>query len=286
MSNLRRELSRIGHQIHGVSAPLLSRLRWSFNRNIWDSSKAHTLPGQLFISLTSYPPRFGVLHLTLKSLLCQTIRPDQVLLWIAEQDMSSLPSSVLSLQSDNLRIIPTHDIRSYKKIIPAVIQYPDAFIATADDDLYYRPNWLAAMVNAQIQHPGKLICHRVHRIEQDQRKQWKPYRNWTKNFAAPGSSNSYFPTSGAGVIYPPGSLSELVCSEADFLELSPHADDIWLYWMARMAGTEVFNLGNPGPLITWSGSQSSSLYQFNVIDQQNDAQIMKMGNRFGYPPFE
>lgn len=60
----------------------------------------------LFVSLTSYAPRFGTLALTLRSLLLQDLRPEAVLRWIGHGDMAQLPIEVrgwlvASSQGDN-----------------------------------------------------------------------------------------------------------------------------------------------------------------------------------------
>ncbi len=98
--------------------------------------KAHGLPSPLIISLTSYPARFGKLHLTLKCLLSQSMAADKVVLWIAHQDKAALTPAILNLQKVGLQIGYCDDLRSYKKIIPTRQNYPDSFIVTADDDLY------------------------------------------------------------------------------------------------------------------------------------------------------
>ena len=51
----------------------------------------HRLPSELIVSLTSYPPRFKTLHLTIKSLLDQTVRPDRIILWIGRGAMDLIP---------------------------------------------------------------------------------------------------------------------------------------------------------------------------------------------------
>src|SRR5688500_19351966 len=75
----------------------------------------HNLSGELAVSLTSFPPRFDSLHLTLACLLDQSIRPDRVILWIAHQDMERLPVAVTSLEDRGLEIRECDDLRSYKK---------------------------------------------------------------------------------------------------------------------------------------------------------------------------
>ncbi len=96
-----------------VSAPLAAPSR----------GRPHGLPGELIVSLTSYPPRFRTLDLTLRCLLTQTVRPDRVILWIAEADMAKLPPAVVALVEYGLDIRACKDTRSYKKIIPALAAF-------------------------------------------------------------------------------------------------------------------------------------------------------------------
>ena len=60
---------------------------------------------------------------TIKTLLKQTVKPDKVVLWLAEEQFpqkeNELPSELLELQNFGLTIKWCTDIRSYKKLIPA-----------------------------------------------------------------------------------------------------------------------------------------------------------------------
>ncbi len=40
------------------------------------------------------------------------------------------------------------NIRSYKKLIPSLIYYPDDIIITCDDDIFYRSNMVSDLINA------------------------------------------------------------------------------------------------------------------------------------------
>jgi len=104
--------------------------------------RAHNLGSELIVSLTSHPPRFPTLHLTLGCLLDQSFRADRVILWIAHDDMALLPAAVRKLERRGLEIRACDDIRSYKKLVPALEAFPHAFIVTADDDLELAPDWL------------------------------------------------------------------------------------------------------------------------------------------------
>ena len=91
--------------------------------------KPHGLDRPLIVSLTSYPARYKILPLTLKCLLSQTVRPDEVVLWIAHEDRDLLTKEITSLQRFGLTIRFCSDLRSFKKIIPALRTYPDCYIA-------------------------------------------------------------------------------------------------------------------------------------------------------------
>ena len=241
----------------------------------------HRLSGPLVVSLTSYPGRYATLHLTLRCLLRQSMTPDRVILWIAEADLALLPSSVRALEAEGLEIRATADLGSYKKIVPALAAFPEAWIATADDDMYYGPDWLADLVRPA--RPGLVVAHRAHRLV------WEgtalaPYGRWTKNISGAVEGPEIFATGAGGVLYPPSSLHEETTQAALFTRLCPGADDIWLYWMARRAGSVVRHVGPPVRILEWPGSQLQSLRaQNHGADAGNDRALAAMAAQYGWP---
>lgn len=243
----------------------------------------HPLLGKLIVSLTSYPPRFNTLALTLRSLLRQTVAADHIILWIAHADMQYLPESVLALQKSGLEIRATDDIKSYKKIIPALVLFPDAFICTADDDIYYHATWLEELMDGVSQTNNIVTCHRAHEITLDEQGKFNPYNKWILETPRREISCNFFPTSGAGALYPPRSFFRDVTDSKIFVELCPNADDIWLYWMGRLAGVTYKTVGRKRPIINWEGSQDIALYKDNLFQGGNDKQIIKIAEKYGYP---
>ena len=248
---------------------------------IKQTGRKHSLPQELIVSLTSYPARFGKLHLTLKSLLSQSIRPNRLILWVAHEDRTFLPLAVTKLQRFGLEIKYCKDLRSYKKIIPALRLYPDAFITTADDDTYYRHSWLEELVACYDPVIPTSVCHRARLITfDDQTKELLPYSKWTlisnqdkQNLAHP---QLIFPTGIGGVLYPPNSLHELATSENQFSRFCNDADDVWLYWMVRKNGWTSKIVPKIKPFFEWRGSENNALYQRNLACNENDASIQKM----------
>ncbi|WP_284324066.1 glycosyltransferase family 2 protein [Cypionkella aquatica] len=254
------------------------------------------MPNLLFVSLTSYAARFDVLHLTLGGLLTQTVQPDMVLLWVAEADFGSLPPRVLAMQSDRFQIRATSDTRSYKKIVPLLAEQPDAYIVTADDDVYYRANWLEDLVRAAKLYAGQVLTHRAHRITYKPDGQMKSYEDWDLDigraiasgnvFGQTSAGGNIFATGAGGVLYPPHSLHPDAVRADLFTRLAPYSDDVWLYWMARRQGTIVRHLGPRFRVLEWPGSQSQSLRARNrgkAGMSGNDIAIAAMTEHFGLP---
>ncbi len=245
----------------------------------------HGLPGRLVVSLTSFHARFHTLHLTLRSLLQQSIKPDEVVLWVGHGDFDRLPKKVLDLQSHGLTIRTCEDIRSYTKIIPSLRAYPDAFIVTADDDVYYWNDWLKELVESYDPATRLIPCHRCHLIRTDAEGLPLPYLQWELQLDRPLSSALVFVTGVGGVLYPPGSLHPQVLDEAQFRSLCPTTDDVWLYWMARRAGWEFRQIGRRRRVLNWNGSQKMSLMATNVPEGGgNDQQLGNLIRAYTWPP--
>ncbi len=252
--------------------------------NRWNSRVSqykHRLPDKLIVSLTSYPKRYDTLSLTLKCLLTQSLAPDQIILWIAEEEIEYLPDDVLSLAGEaSFEIRSTSNIRSYKKIIPALKEWPCAFIVTADDDVHYGRDWLRQLVDAYSGSENQIICHRARYAGLDQHQMLDPYSSWPVDRSS-GPDREILPTGIGGVLYSPGSLHAEALNERNFSALCPDGDDIWLAWMGRLAGARYRKLEYNHPFVTWKGSQETALWFDNVRSGRNDRQIRNLETIYG-----
>lgn len=263
-------------------ARIILIFRWAF-RSIAPRIKPHNLSSKLIISLTSYPPRYRTLGLTIKCLLTQTIRSNKVVLWIADDDVQKLPASVLKLQKYGLEIRKTADLRSYKKIIPALDEFPDAYICTADDDVYYRASWLKHLINGVDAAKKVVACHRAISMEMNSTDGWAPYLQWPLAKPDEMPSIKIFPTGVGGIIYPPNALTHTMEDRKIFSEFCANNDDIWLYWIGRRNGAS-YKLVNGGyQVISWKGSQNEALWKDNVFAKGNDRQIEAITKVYGLP---
>lgn len=280
-------LARIKRQIWGkvhntISSELLAlkvTVAYAWRRK----SKPHNLSAPLIISLTSYPARFAKLPLTLKSLLSQSIAADRVILWIAHDEKHALTPAILNLQKAGLEIAYCDNLLSFKKIIPTLQLYPESFIATADDDLYYWPTWLAEMVQSYQGNAKEVICHRTHRICLGEDSLPLPYAHWEFETQRLEASPLNFQTGVGGVLYPPNVFHRDVLKTELFKKLCPNADDVWLYWMMRLNGAVARSVGAAHNLYVWPDTQKTALFHNNTIGGGNDCQINAMIKTYGFP---
>ena len=242
---------------------------------------AHGLPGPLIVSLTSYPARYPTLPNTLKSLLDQTVRPDRTVLWIAHEDEAALTPEILMLREHGLEIRLCKDLKVYNKIIHSLERWPEAFIVTADDDIYYPPDWLASITDHYDPTNPMIVCRRAHRPQRDARGELRPYQEWEWQVSDNRPSKTdLFPTGTGGVLYYPGALAPEVIDHASLTTLCAHCDDIWLWWMGRRSGVIYQQVGGYFRTVEWAGSQATSLFSGNSRGR-NDERIRAMRAHFG-----
>ena len=244
---------------------------------------------RLIVSLTSFPQRIGEIHYTLYSLLNQTVKPDAVILWLAEDEFPNkekdIPDKVLYLKKNGLQIKWCANLRSYKKLIPALSLYPDDIIVTADDDIFYAEDWLEILYRSYQQCPNAIHCHRGYYVELDKDGYPKKYNTWKLLDFALLSRRVFF-TGCGGVLYPPKCLDDEVKNVTSFTKLAPYADDVWFWLMAVKKGTEIKKVDgnkyivyvNPERELNLNGE--FTLFSINRTENGNDAQLENVLNAY------
>jgi hypothetical protein len=254
------------------------------------NAKLHQLPKKLVVSLTSYKPRFATLLPTILSLIQQKVAPNSIVLWVSSEDYKYIPDDILKLQGKvndkgtTFEILKTTDIGPYTKIIPSIENFPDYFIVTADDDIYYPAWWLQFLLSEYRGNDREVICYLAHEITFNLIENTiKPYDDWVRNKPKDVDSSLGFPLGVGGVLYPPNCFDDLVTCHDVFLKESPMADDIWLFWMARIKGSITKKTKKHFKPICWPDSQKVGLLTNNVQNNANDQKIKNMLNAFGWP---
>lgn len=195
---------------------------------------------QLIISLTSFPARINVVAKTINTLLRQTVKPDKLILWLADSQFPNkekdLPAELLKLVNYGLEIRWTEDLRSYKKLVPALRDFPNDIIVTADDDLYYQEDWLESLYNEYLKDKKNIYTRRSTGVMRT-RSCVKIIPHYDNRNFAPTYINQIM--GGAGTLYPPHSLHPDVLNVEKCKSLVPTYDDIYFWAMAVANGTKI-----------------------------------------------
>jgi len=242
------------------------------------SIKNHNLDKELLVSLTSYYKRFDTLPLVLDSLQRQTTKPDKIELWIENKDIKFLPKKISKFRNVNLRVCE-NDLFSYKKIIPALIENQNRYIATFDDDVIYSNKCLEQLVNKAKIYPEDIIANRVHKIKIINNVP-DNYNNWDLNNTDNHRLNFF--TGVGGVLYSPNCFYEDVTIIEHFKKLCPHNDDIWLNWMVRLNNKKIVNSQSNEKFVMIKKIKSG-LFKKNVKQNFNDEQIKRIILKYGFP---
>ncbi len=193
------------------------------------------------ISLTTFPARINIVHRVIETLFAQTVPADKIILWLAPEQFpkreQDLPKTLLDMTARGLTIAWYPDIKSYKKLVPALEMFPDDNIITVDDDILYPSNMLAELIKTHNKYPNDICAHRVRKIRVKNNK-ILPYRKWTLserrgllNFRFRCAYNNLL-GGGGGVLYPAHSLDSDVTNTEKFTKLCQHQDDVWFWAMA------------------------------------------------------
>jgi len=250
------------------------------------NQKQRAIP--VIVSLTSIKPRLKMVPLCIRTLLSQSFRPDKVVLWLSEYDMHGnkvisrdhLPRELLNLTKKGLDIRFCKDIGPYRKLIPALKEFPDAVIVTADDDAIYPKDWLEKLYVSYQSDPGSIHCYRPRLISFNSDGKIDGYLKWNLDFQKPKRSFLIFPLGVNGVLYPPHALNDEIFNEDVFLEICPKADDIWFKAMSLQNNTccRKVCLESERPLLI-PGSQVVSLFSEN--EYRNDEKIDAVFKKYG-----
>ena len=225
---------------------------------------------RLIVSLTTFPARINLVYKTISTLLQQTLKPDEIVLWLADSQFPNreLPENLTRLQEFGLTIKWCEDIKSFKKLIPSLIEYPDDIIVTVDDDNYYDSRLLEFLYDSYLKNPECIHARHAFRVKYD------------NNFKLSIKSRSYVydntylpsylnePVGCGGVLYPPHCLHSNVLNKEQFMKVIPTNDDIWFWAHALRNKTKIKVIKNNYKLKMFviENSQEDSLWKKNMLN--------------------
>lgn len=204
---------------------------------------------EVVVSLTSYGERISHIIPTLETLVNQTRKPNKIVLYIATNDMSLVTDDIKEL----CEVRECEDTKSHKKF-NGFYDFPDAYVATADDDLLYKPDWLEVMLRASQLNRKCVTAHNTFLMT---REGWgRPTTRRDNSASLRGRINMYV-MSGAGVLRPPRidlSLLKYAYEFSQFCDEKPLSALLQLLHIPVLAtrlneqpyNTEAYKLGKGG----------------------------------------
>lgn len=237
----------------------------------------------IIISLTSYGNRVeDTLPYALYSLLTQTVLPKKIVVYLDRDNWSDdlLPAILRKMQSIGVTFSYCEDIRSYKKLIPALREFPNNPILTVDDDLYYNPNYMEWMTNAYYQSDKETVLGQWGCIPLKKNGKYLPYSQWPDCKLGTKEDEKLF-IGCCGVCYPPRVFDGEIFNEQIFMQLCPTADDIWFWVMEerlciKRDYIEPWGHGyhvSVNRIEEYDWTQKGTLMYQNVVEGRNDQQL-------------
>jgi hypothetical protein len=228
------------------------------------------------VTLTSFPQRIDKIHLVIESLLRQTIQPSRIILWLSEEQFSSLselPDRLLKLQDRGLEIILTPgDLRSYKKYYFYLKDNVSKPFIIVDDDIFYPSYLIESLVKTAKNNSNSVCANRCTEIDGNER-----YKDWLSvRGESVGPQLNLLPTGCGGVLYPANSLHQDALNESLFTELCKDADDIWLSCMAYLNNVPTVYTGKNEYFLPVNSIGNLHLHTGNVSGSNNDKCIAKV----------
>ena len=238
-------------------------------------------PGEreLIVSMTTHGKRIHDVHLVVESIARQSLQPHGIVLWLSDAEFcgDAVPRLLRRQEGRGLEIRYCPDYRSYKKLVPALEQFPQADIVTIDDDILYPHDMIEMLVSEHRQWPGLIVGHRAHRIRLG--KQGRPLRyiDWELDTTWDKASADVFLTTGGGTLFPAGSLSRRALDADAFMRFCPSADDIWVKAMSLLSNVQCKKVSDSRcfrrRFLQIAEQQDVALHHANVYDSGNDAQL-------------
>ena len=204
---------------------------------------------KLIVSFTSYPDRISFVPSVLESLYSQSLKPDRIVLWLAEEQFpgreDDLPCKLVEdVIAGKIDLRWCDNLGSHKKYFYAMQEFPDDIIIIVDDDTYYHPDTIKTLYFKHLVYPGCVVGLYCKLLFIDDTNTIRPYKEWPVGICLDSPSMQLVPTGGNGVLYPPHSVDPCIFDKQAILSHCNFngvicGDDLWLKAHAILLGTLV-----------------------------------------------
>jgi hypothetical protein len=249
---------------------------------------------RVIVSLTTISSRLTHLQEVISSLLDQTYPNTgySIRLYLSRESFlldsgcTLVPEYITRLiqsSGDRVTIHFTHNIGSYRKLIPCLTELYEAgssainntIIVTADDDTIYPRDWLQTLVSYYEQERC-IIAFRGRTMTFSHRAV-SPYKTWCKTLDL-RKSLANVPTGKDGVLYSAMLLHPAVLNHSLALTTAPKADDLWFKCHSLLLGVPCYiintSLDDALPSVAVSPAAPSLYSRYNKLGGNDTAIAM------------
>lgn len=233
----------------------------------------------IVVSMTTFPARISYVHLAIKSLLNQTVKPWKIILWLAKEQFQNveIPEQLRALCAYGLEIrFCEEDLLAHKKYYYAMQEFPEQIIVTYDDDIIYPEDSLEKLLAMHKQYPDTIICNRGREIKMENGFV-AAYKDWKVSGRVPAGIPSYrvMASTGAGTLYPPHCMPEETFDIEKIRALALTADDLWMKVMSIQGGVPVVKSQTRGKALCISKAKQDVTLAHQNVDQNLNDQVIK-----------
>lgn len=258
--------------------------RWANDRYIDSPSDKSVV-----VSLTTYGLRIESVHMAIRSILMQTVKPSKVVLYLDESiHRDDIPNKLSSLENSGLEIRTGYeDLGPHKKYLFAFRDFPNSLVVTIDDDQVYPADTIETLVAAHDLVPSSVVARRCHRVQFASDDKLLPYEQWDWEYRDnhPIPRNDLLATGCAGVLYPVAAFKTSMPDIGVVRNIAWHADDLYLKILELINGIGVAYAPNsqnhPYQLDANGGD---ALCNVNVSGGRNDAILTELMQYYGFEP--
>lgn len=252
--------------------------------NIYPHNRNSVINEAIIVSLTSFPKRINIVWMAIDSICRQIMRPKLICLTLSIKEFpekeKNLPKRLLQYQKYGLKIIwIENNLRPHNKYQAVMQQYPDKYIITIDDDIYYRKDLVLHLWKLSQRFPNYVCTNNASSILNEY-LELESYNKWqNKNVIPYNPSHNYIAKGYNGVIYPPSVFkNQEVFDEKLISQTCLKADDLWLKANELINDVKVVQGNYYSTAVELSGSQEVALRKTNTnnINNENDQQWAKI----------
>ncbi len=198
---------------------------------------------KLVFTLTSFPDRIDTVQYTLKTLFAQSMKPDRVVLWLAEEEFKNfdMPDSIKKFQKIGLEVRFCENLFGHKRYYKLIEEQKDnELIVMFDDDILFPKCLVERLYKKWLLNKDCIVCERGQVMTFVGEKVMNPGR-WSSisNVGVSSPSFRLLASPGGGCLIPPKALYK----DANNIELikkyAIKTGDIWLMFMAVENNTKI-----------------------------------------------